>query len=127
MPTNTTKIEYVGDLKFGPAEGEPVEARSTIEDWYEAAREEFILSRLILPILNGTDEDVERMVRRSVDGECDEFLTLAERCKFWKEQYEAGAEVMSAVEARLLIVCERVIGKEEIEKCYAEPCTAADD
>ena len=119
-----TKIEYVGDLKFGPAEGRPVEARSTIEDWYKGAREEFVLSRLILPILNGTDEDVERMVRKMDDRECDDVITLAERCEFWKERHEAGAEVMGAASARLMIVCERIIGKEEIEKCYAEP---ADD
>ena len=117
-----TAPEYVGGVKFGPVEGEPVEAQSTIEDWYRFAREEFILTRVMLPYLNGSDDDIERMVREADDPDekCEEFLTLIETCQHWEGRYRAGAEVMSAVAHRLIVICERQMGKELVEKLYAE-------
>ena len=117
-----TKLEYVGDLKFSPAEPAPVTPTSSLDDWYVDAREQFALSRAVVPFLNGTDDDVERMVRDADDPEqkLDELVTLIERCQRWEGRYKAGTDVMRAVVCRLLVVCERCVGKEVMESSYGD-------
>ncbi len=115
-----TKLEYIGDLKFGRAAGTPG-TPATIEQWNQNAREQFELIRAIRPILQGTDEEVERMLCEAHDPaeKFEQFLDLIELCKEWEDRYKAGVEIMGAAVARLLIVCERYEGRDEMEKVYA--------
>jgi hypothetical protein len=74
--------EPIGHLTFGPTEGGPLTAESTIEDWYRRARIEFALSRAILPILNSTDKEIEESVTSAPDpaAALDRLVTLLELC-----------------------------------------------
>jgi hypothetical protein len=89
-----------------------------MEGWYRRARKQFALTRAIVPYFNGSDEDIERMVREADDPDqkIEEFMTLIETCQDWEGHYKAGAEVMASVAARLIVICERHFGKEATEK-----------
>ncbi len=115
-----TKLEYIGDLKFGRATGTP-STPASIEQWNQNAREQFELIRAIRPILQGTDEEVEQMLREADDPaeKYEQFEDLIELCAEWEDRYKAGAEIMGAAHTRLLIVCERYQGRDKMEKLYA--------
>ena len=113
-PGASDTLEPIGHLKFSRPEDGPCEATSTIEDWCRTARIEFHLTRNILPILNSSDEELERIIRAEDDPE--RYMTLLKLCGESKDRAEQGVEVYGAAEARLFIVLERVYGESEPEQ-----------
>lgn len=112
-------MEYVGDQKFGLPEGGRIKPAAPLETWLENARGDFIRSRAILPVLNSTDEQLERIIRKS-GPPFDAWLNLMESCGAALDRYEAGAECLRSAVSRLIVVLERVHGREATEDAYAE-------
>lgn len=108
------ETEPIGHLKFSHPEGGLCEATSTIEDWYVTARIEFALSKNILPVLNSTDEELERIIRAEDDLE--RYMTLAELCRESRDRALQGVEVYGAAQARILIVLSRITGESKPEQ-----------
>ena len=102
-------LEYFGHMKFGPAEGKPVTPESTLEDWLERARGEFMLSRVASVIYNATDEEMEAWVRdaENPDEVIEMFSEIADSCNACLDSYKAGVDVFNAVIARCIVIGER--------------------
>jgi hypothetical protein len=108
----TTAAEW-GAVTFGRAdEAGDITAKSTVADWIKRAENLFVLSRMILPILNGTDAEIEAMVlaatkdhgfAQGIDG----FVTLAQHIQKAREWHDAGSQTMRAAELRLVTVLSR--------------------
>ncbi len=103
-------LEPVGDLKFDPPAGGPIVPESNWEDWLDWAMVEYELSRRAAQVLNLADQELEALVRDGDD--IDSWVDLIETAVQSKKRHEAGREVMGAVVCRLLIVMERILGKE---------------
>ena len=75
---------------------------STYDDWLATVQEQYSLSREMVPILNASDTELEKMIRDG--GDLEPFMALAERCVARDQRYKAGVDVMSAARARGLPV-----------------------
>ncbi len=119
-------MEYAGDVTFGPPEGGPSVEPPSHEAWMERAHAQWQLMAISLPIVNGTDADVEAMMRRMIDkaGDTDNglegYMEMVECLGSNIDTYQAGVDVFTATKARLLIVFQRIIGRDEIEAAYRE-------
>ncbi len=74
-------------------------------------------------ILNMNDEQLERYARTlgTTDEECcHAFMDLADWIADWKHRYEDGAEMAGAAAVRMVVVGERLAGREHIEETYRE-------
>ena len=99
--------EFVGNMSFGPADDGPIVGESTLQDWLDRGRHEYMLSRVVVPILNATDEELAaRIVSRDV---ADVYLGLLEDVIRKRDQYADGVKVMDAAAVRLMVVLERWI------------------
>jgi hypothetical protein len=110
-----------GAVTFGPADAAgDITAKSTVTDWTARAESLFVLSRVILPILNGTDAEIEAMVVAAtkelgfVEG-VDAFATLAENVQKAREWHETGRQIMQAAELRLVTVLSRFEGDPRLQ------------
>ncbi len=108
--------EYVGHLKFGPVEGAPVTPQTSLEDWVENARAEWVLTRLAAWILNATDEEMEEWIGRADDPDkfVDWLIGICEECNDWAGKYEVGTKVLRTVSARIIVMGERYAGPEKM-------------
>ncbi len=116
----TEQLEYVGDTKFSSCDIKP---KATLEDWLSRAREEFAMKGQAVAVLNMNDEQLERYARTlgSTDEECCHvIIDLAEWFGTWKSNYEAGAEMADAAAVRMVVVAERLAGREHIEETYRQ-------
>lgn len=95
-----------------PADAEPVTVTGNLEDRLAIARNEYILSRLILPILNSSDAELERKIRAFPDetDSLDLWIAFCEDCYSALERNEAGVEALGSAAARLTVLLERVGG-----------------
>lgn len=103
-------LEYLGGLKFGPAAGKCVSSKSTLVDWLERAKEEFMLKQMATLINNFTDDEMEAFVRResrSDDG-MEMLADVAESAQNWVEVYRGGIDFLEATLARCIIIGERI-------------------
>ena len=112
----TADFEYLGDVKYGPCN---VTAKSTREDWLRSAGTEYVMSRFAIRILNMDDKEVAEFA--DVLGTTDEeranaIADLGEWFQNWRERYEAGAETIAMTVARLMVIGERLIGRQEWHK-----------
>ena len=78
---------------------------------------------LQLFILNMTDEELERYARSL--GETDDesalaAVELAEWCQAWANNYEAGRDVARSANARMIVITERIYGREAMEAGYRQ-------
>lgn len=119
MSGNGAPMEYVGGLTFGLAEGKPVEPKEPLETWLRHAREDFARARLILPVLNSTDEQLELIIRKDRP-RYEYWLDLMESCQSAQHRYEAGVQVLEAAVMRLIVILERIEGPETMAAVYAE-------
>ena len=101
----------IGHMTFAAPEGGPVEHKSTIEDWYLTARVEFTLMEQVLPIVNSSDDEVERIIRAD---DPERYMILCKACGEAQDRAKQGAEVWGAAMARMLIVLDR-IGRDDAE------------
>ena len=114
-------MEYAGDVTFGPAEGEPVVGHMSHEAWMERAHAQWQLMLISVPIVNGTDADVEAMMRSMIDKEggidkgLEPYKEMIECLESNIDMYQAGVDVFTATRARLFIVFQRIIGRDEFE------------
>ena len=94
-------------MSFGPSEDSPIVPESTLQDWLDRGRHEYMLSRVVVPILNATDEELAGRIdtREAADA----YMTLLEDLIRKQNQYAKGAEVMDATVARLMVVLERQV------------------
>ena len=119
MSGNGAPMEYAGDVKFGVPKGGLIKPAEPLETWIENARKDFLRSRLILPIINSTDEQLERIIR----GGCSPlpyWYDLLEDLVSAQQRWEAGADIYKAATGRLIVVLERIQGPEAIAAAYAE-------
>ena len=116
----TEQLEYVGDQTFSSCDIKP---KATLEDWLSRAREEFAMKAQAVAVLNMNDEQLERYARTlgSTDEECcHAFMDLAEWIADWKHRYEDGAGMADAAAVRMVVVAERLAGREHMEETYRE-------
>ena len=108
--------EYVGGMKFGPAEGKPVKPQTSLEEWLVNAQAEWVLTRFAAWILNATDAEMEDWTRRADDPEkfLNWLLDLCEQGHRQADRYEAGAKTLRSVGARIIVICERAVGPEKM-------------
>jgi hypothetical protein len=69
------------------------------------------------------DKQLEAYARTlgSTDEEsCHAFMDLADWIREWRSRYVDSAEAMEAVVARMIIVAERLAGREHMEETYRE-------
>ncbi len=114
MTTITRRtLEPIAHLKFGMAEDGPGTPATSFEDWMEDARGEFHFSRLVVPILNGTDEELAERIRQSDNptAALDALVTMAEDGARYVKRYRAGIEIMECVSARIFVVAERMLAE----------------
>ncbi len=110
----TQATEYVGDVRFKPL-NVPEAPR---DEWLERASLEFTMSRVAAIILKFSDaeaEDFARKLGNTPEDQCNAMADMAEWFLGWKERYEAGAEVIDCAVARLLIIGQRLCGRETWE------------
>lgn len=103
-------LEYLGGLTFGPAEGKRVSSESTLVDWLERAKEEFMLKQMATRINNFTDDEMEAFVRREFrpDDVMEMLADVAENAQNWVEIYKGGIDFLEATLARCIIIGERI-------------------
>ena len=103
-------FEYVGHLKFEPAEGGPITPKTTMEDWEDSARHEYIFNLLAVFILNCNDEELERWVLEKVNAKTGvSFLTdTAEHALDLVDKKKAGVDVYNSVFSRCMVIAERI-------------------
>ena len=115
----TGDVEYVGDLTFDPSD---IKSATTLDDWLDRARREYRMSRIAIAFLNMSDAELERHVNSF--GDTDEkrgrlAMDLVEWFQGWIERYRAGEKVTTAAWARLVVVGERLCGREVVEEAAA--------
>ena len=113
----TEPMEYAGDVKFCRPEGGDIQPVEPLETWIENARKDFLRSRLVLPIINSTDDQLERIIR---EGPLPYWYDLMEDLASAQQRWEAGTDIYKAATGRLIIVLERIQGPEAIAAAYAE-------
>ena len=103
-------LEYVGDMKFGPAEGKRVISTMTIEDWLERAKAEYVFKQMALEIYNSTDEEMEERVQDlgTPDEIIDAMAEFAEFANTWVGIYEAGINILKSTACRCIVIGERI-------------------
>ena len=111
----TEVTEYVGDLRFKPHNVKP---ETTREEWLEHASLEYTMSRVAAVILDFSDAEAEDFARKlgdTVDDQGNAVACMAEWFLEWKERYQAGAEVTGCAAARLIIIGQRLFGRDTWE------------
>ena len=103
-------LEYLGDMKFGPAEGKPIIPTKTLDEWLDRSREEFTVKRMVTVIYNFNDEEMEEWACGfGTTAEIAEAMVeLAEFIGHWAGTYEAGADVFNSAMDRCIIIGERI-------------------
>ena len=109
----TSECEYIGDLKFGRAN---LTGETTREDWLKNAVTEYAMSRFSLRILNMDDTELEAFANEL--GTTDEerghaVVDLLEWFENWQERYKAGVDAIDGSMKRLMVIGERLIGRQE--------------
>ncbi len=67
---------------------------STYDDWLATVQEQYSLSREVVPILNASDTELEKMIRDG--GDLGPFMALAKRCVAMDQRYKAGVEACAS-------------------------------
>ena len=103
-------LEYIGHLKFVPAESGPITPETTMEDCEHSARHEYVFGQIAIFFLSCTDEELEAWDLGHVDRHtavC--FLAdLAGLAQDWIAKKKAGVEAYSAMFTRCKIIGERI-------------------
>ncbi len=116
----TEQLEYVGDTKFPSFN---VSQRFTEEEWRQRAQGEYRLTCFAANVLDMDDKQLEAYARTlgTTDEEsCHAFMDLADWIGEWRQRYLDSTEAMDAVTARMVIVAERLAGREHMEETYRE-------
>ena len=130
-PADKTPMEYMGDMTFGPVNDGPCEPLMSHKAWMERAHGQYQLTFVPYQIIHGTDADVEAMVRCMIDREGDmlkglePYMEQVECLASNIKTAEAAADYFGAVMARLIIILERISGRDLIEASYGEDDSAA--
>ena len=113
-------LEYVGDTTFPSCDLKP---QSTLEDWLESARHEFQLCRTATAILNMDDKELEeygRALGDDEDAQGNALMDIYDWLDHWEKKYLAGAETTGRASLRLLVIAERLHGREQMARIYAD-------
>ncbi len=130
-PAGETPMEFVGEMTFAATPGGPLGELMSYEAWMKRARGQWELMTVSAPIIHGTDADVEAMVRCMIDREGDmlkglePYMEQVECLASNIKTAEAAADYFGAVMARLIIILERISGRDLIEASYGEDDSAA--
>ena len=130
-PTGKTPMEFVGDMTFKSVSDGRGDELMSYEAWMERAHGQYQLTAVSAPIIHGTDADVETMVRRMIDKEGDKYKGLEPYIEMVEvlasniDTYQAGVDYFEAVMRRLIIILERINGRDETEAAYREDGDAA--
>lgn len=89
-------VEPIGHLTFDRLN---VEAKLGRDEWLDRARTEFSLKQVATAIFNCNDAELAEKVR---GGDPDMWLTVVKDFTELRDRYQAGADIFSAVCARLL-------------------------
>ena len=108
-------IEEAAALKFAAVSDGP-HKMPDVETWVRKAKEEYVVLSLCMPILNSSDADLERKIRSHEDTEgfIKALQELTENAMCLEGRYQAGAETMASVYARLLTVLARLVDAEPL-------------
>ena len=103
-------FEYVGHLKFGLMESKPVTPESTLEDWLNRARDEFMMSRIACIVANVNDEEMEAWVNKCENPKAmlEAMTGIAEHALYWAETYKNGLSVFENMACRCMVIGERI-------------------
>ena len=96
--------------------------QSTLEDWLESARQEFVMCRTATAILNMDDKELEKYGRNLGGEEIEQIHAVLDLCDWlqaWHERYKAAADTTEKAGMRLLVIAERLHGRANTEKVYA--------
>ena len=103
-------IEELAEITFEAVKCD-VETPS-LNEWLDRARNDYLVMRLAIDIVEMSDTEVEQRVGGDIDL-CNSLMELAKCADSAKEWHEAAAETMSAAYTRIQIVLARVsIGQE---------------
>ncbi len=110
----TDEYGYAGNAEFEACDEA---AKSTVEDWQQSAKNDFEMLRFTATVFSMDDKQLEKWARRTM-GETDEecartFMELYEWVQAHKTRYEEGVRVMEALAARLYIIADRLIGRQD--------------
>ena len=111
---------YVGNITFKPCNVVP---ETTYEGWMKEAEIEFLLSREAAVILNFDDKALSKHLRRCGETEEEQLHRLCdmvETFKSWGDRFAAGQDVTKTVVARLLVIAERWLGRDVMERCNSD-------
>ncbi len=111
----TQATEYAGDLRFKPHNVKP---EATRKEWLEHASLEYTMSRVAAMILDFSDAEAEDFARELGDTLDDQGNAMADMVEWflgWKERYQAAADVTGCAAARLIIIGQRLCGRETWE------------
>ena len=116
----TEQLEYVGDTEFPSFN---VSQRFTEEEWRQRAQGEYRLTCFAANVLDMDDKQLAAYARTlgSTDEEsCHAFMDLADWIKEWRDRYKDNVSAMEAVAARMIVIVERLAGREHMEETYRE-------
>ena len=116
----TEQLEYVGDTKFSPCD---IKAKVNLEGWLHRAREEFAMKGQAIAVLNMSDEQLEQYARSLADTDekqAHAIIDLAEWFGAWKSMLEDGAGMADAAALRMVVIAERLAGREHMEETYRQ-------
>ena len=112
----TSECEYLGDTTFA---GIDVKGQMTKEAWLRRAGAEYAMSRFVLRILNMDDKELKDFadaLGTTDDERGSAIADLLEWFSSWEDHYKEGAETLDSTTARLLVIGERLIGRQEWAK-----------
>ena len=103
-------LEYVGDLKFGPAAGKVMTSQRTLGQWLERAKDEFTIIRMAMVIGNATDEEMEAWFHNAdtPDDMMEMLVRISEIAEDWIETYKAGIDIFNTALVRCIVIGERI-------------------
>ena len=114
-------LEYVGDTSFSPCTNVDMDYRGKIDQWLERARNDFVTMGFALVVCTKSDQEVEDAMR-ALDGPDDErgegATALMEAFRSYEKGLEKDMKLMSLATHRMIVIAERICGRETIEACY---------
>ena len=130
-PAGDAPMEYVGDMTFESVSDGRGNDLMSHEAWMKRAHGQYELTVVSAPIIHGTDAEVEAMVRRMIDKEGDKYKGLEPYMEMVEclasniETSRCAMDYFTAVHCRLIIILERINGRDETEAAYREDGDAA--
>ena len=93
----------------------------TLQEWIARAVTEYALYRMSDVIMRKSDTDLEDGFRKGdLKAATLAVVAMIEELGSWIKAYEGGAEILTSAQGRLIVIAERLVGRDVVEACWRE-------